>query len=489
MKKALVIGAGIGGLAAAVRLAVKGYQVEVFESNSYPGGKLSEFSLDGFRFDAGPSLFTMPELVEELYVLAGKNSKEYFEYFKLDKICNYFFSDGSNLIAYSDKERFFEEATLKTGVDKKRLIKHLKKSEFIYNATAHLFLERSLHSIKSYLRWKTFLSILQLPLLGIFKTMDQANKQVLKNEKMNQLFNRYATYNGSNPYHAPAILNIIPHLEFSKGAYFPSKGMYQITNAVYNLAKELGVVFHFNSKVEKIDIKDAKVDGIVVNKKNVNADLIICNSDIFPAYRNLLAGQQSPEKILSQERSSSALIFYWGMNKTFTELDLHNIFFTADYKNEFKNIFELNTIYEDPTVYINITSKYKSDDAPKGMENWFVMINVPSNKGQDWEVLKATAKKNILKKLSRHLSQDIGSLIIAEQVLDPITIETKTQSHQGALYGTSSNNRMSAFFRHPNFSNKIKNLYFCGGSVHPGGGIPLALSSAKIVDSLIPNAK
>ena len=183
--------------------------------------------------------------------------------------------------------------------------------------------------------------------------------------------------------------------------------------------------------------------------------------------------------------SSSALIFYWGIKQEFPELDLHNIFFSNDYAGEFKAIFEEKSLMDDPTVYVNITSKLSKADAPAGCENWFVMINVPCNDGQDWDDLIAKARVHIISKLNRLLDCDIESLIEEEAILEPRTIESKTSSYKGALYGTSSNSRMAAFFRHPNFSRKIKDLYFCGGSVHPGGGIPLALSSAKIVGDLI----
>lgn len=489
MKKAIVIGAGIGGLASAVRLAIKGYQVEVYEANTYPGGKLSQFEKNGFRFDAGPSLFTMPELVNELFLIAGKNPKEHFDYIRLNEICKYFYEDGTIFTAFGKKEEFAKEALNKTGVEKKALIQHLNKSAYIYHSTAHLFLEKSLHKIESYLSFKTLWSILQLPFLNIFTSMDAVNKRALKNEKMRQLFNRYATYNGSNPYKAPGILNIIPHLEFNMGAYFPKGGMYQITDSVYKLACSLNVKFHFNSKVEKIIIEDKKAVGIIANSKEEKADIVVCNMDVVPAYRYLMPEQKQPEKILKQERSSSALIFYWGIKKEFPQLILHNIFFSKNYKEEFNYLFDKKTIYHDPTVYINITSKEEKSDAPAGMENWFVMINAPYNDGQDWDNLINEARKNIITKLSRILNIDVKTLIVCEDILDPRSIESKTQSYKGALYGTSSNSRMAAFFRHPNFSNEIGNLYFCGGSVHPGGGIPLALSSAKIIDSLIKPAQ
>jgi phytoene dehydrogenase-like protein len=182
------------------------------------------------------------------------------------------------------------------------------------------------------------------------------------------------------------------------------------------------------------------------------------------------------------------MIFYWGIKKQFQQLDLHNIFFSADYKTEFEHIFQNHSVSEDPTVYIHVSSKYIKEDAPENSENWFVMVNVPSNSGQNWEELRASIRASILKKLSKLLAIDIESLIEEEDYLDPIRIEERTSSHSGALYGASSNNRMAAFFRHPNFS-KVKGLYFVGGSVHPGGGIPLCLLSAKIAIADIPQVE
>ena len=484
-KRAIVIGAGIGGLAASIRLAVKGYEVEVFEANDYPGGKLTQITNKGFRFDAGPSLFTMPELVNELFTLAGKNPSEHFNYKQLDEVCRYFYEDGTTLTATADVQTFAQEAEAKTGIPANRIIKHLKKSQYIYRSTSDLFLNRSLHKVSSYLQLDTLWSVMQLPFLNIFTSMHKANEQALKHPKLVQFFDRYATYNGSNPYLAPGILNIIPHLEFNLGAFFPAGGMHHITTSIYELAQSLGVKFHFQSKVERIEVQQNKATGIRCQSGRHDADVVICNMDVVPAYRYLLPDAKQPKKILAQERSSSALIFYWGIAQTFDQLKLHNIFFSKDYQREFSTIFEGQQITDDPTVYINITSKETPADAPQGMENWFVMINVPANSGQDWDQMISEARKNIIRKMSNMLQVDLEKLIVAEDLLEPRTIESRTQSYQGALYGTASNNRLAAFFRHPNFSKAIDSLYFCGGSVHPGGGIPLALSSARIATDLI----
>jgi phytoene dehydrogenase-like protein len=207
--------------------------------------------------------------------------------------------------------------------------------------------------------------------------------------------------------------------------------------------------------------------------------------DMVNAYKSILRKQKQPTKLLDQPKSSSALIFYWGVKKVFPELDLHNILFSDNYKEEFEHIFHQKTIYNDPTVYINITSVYKPEDAPKNCMNWFTMINVPNNQGQDWDKLIVEARNHIIQKINRILKTDIESLIETEEILEPRTIESKTSSANGALYGNSSNNRYAAFLRHANYSSDIKNLYFCGGSVHPGGGIPLCLLSAKIMSEMI----
>jgi phytoene dehydrogenase-like protein len=207
--------------------------------------------------------------------------------------------------------------------------------------------------------------------------------------------------------------------------------------------------------------------------------------DMVNAYKTILKKQKQPKRLLDQPKSSSALIFYWGIKRNFAELDLHNIFFSDNYLEEFDHIFKRGTITSDPTVYVNITSVYKPDDAPEDSMNWFTMINVPNNQGQDWDSLIAEARKNIIHKLNRILKTDVESLIEVEEILDPRTIESKTSSAQGALYGNSSNNKFAAFLRHANFSSSVKNLYFCGGSVHPGGGIPLCLLSAKITTEMI----
>ena len=490
MPKAIVIGAGIAGIASAIRLTLKGYQVDVFEANSKPGGKLGELRMNGFRFDTGPSLFTMPQYVDELFTLAGKNPKDYFDYIKLKEVCRYFYEDGLRLNAKSDINLFAQEIEVKTNSTAAEVNQFLKKSETIYDVTHQVFLERTLHKLKSYLHWDTLKSVFRFLQIDAFRSQSKANKHFFKDERIAQLFNRYATYNGSDPYQAPATLNVIPHFEYNFGAFLPKNGMYGIVTALVKLAEELGVKFHYNQKVEEILYTNGaqpKILGVKIYDQTYKAEIVVSNLDIWFTYKNLLKNIDPPKKLLSQERSSSALIFYWGMDGNYSDLGLHNIFFAKDYQAEFNSIWKEKTISDDPTVYINISAKHLRNESPNDSENWFVMINVPSNDGQNWDVLIQEARTQIIKKVSRILNRNIENDIICEQILDPRSIESKTGSYQGSLYGNSSNSQFAAFLRHPNFSSKIKGLYFGGGSVHPGGGIPLALLSAKIIDDNMPN--
>lgn len=483
-KKAVVVGSGIAGLAGAIRLACKGYEVDVFEANAYLGGKLTVFEQNGYRFDAGPSLFTMPKYVEELFELAGKRPSDYFEYVQWPTACHYFFEDGTFLPFVFNQNQLEKVVSETLQIDPKPLRKHLQKSAFIYQKTREPFLENSLHRLSNYFSKAIVSCVAAIPKLSIFTTMHAANEKALNHPKLVQIFDRYATYNGSNPYKAPGILNIIPHLEHGIGTYFPTKGMHSIPQSLIQLGKDLGIAYHTNKRVNEIVHQNKQVSGIRIGNEIIPAAVVLCNSDVKPAYKHLLPTVKISPKVLKQEPSSSALIFYWGIQKKFPKLDLHNIFFSENYHEEFNHIFEQKSVYHDPTIYVHISSKIIQSDAPSGCENWFVMINVPANSGQNWQEIRETARKQILEKLNRMLQIDLESLIETEDFLDPIRIEERTSSFAGALYGASSNDRMAAFFRHPNFS-PIQGLLFAGGSVHPGGGIPLCLLSAKIaVDQL-----
>ena len=485
-KRAIIIGSGIAGLASAIRLAVMGFEVEVFEKNSYVGGKLSHFTSGDYHFDAGPSLFTQPENIEELFALANEPIADYFTYKPQDISCKYFFSDGKIVNAYTNADAFAKELEEKLGEDGNKLKAYLKQSAKTYNDIGSIFLNYSLHKLSTLFNAPIKKALKAVKAAFLFKTLHQVNEASFDKPQTVQLFNRYATFNGSNPYKAPGMLSLIPHLDNNIGTFYPKGGMISITNALHKLAKKKKVKFYTECPVSEIILENNTAKGIIVNGHTNYADVIVSNMDVYFTYKNLLKDAFKAKTILKQERSSSAFIFYWGINHTFPQLELHNIFFANDYKAEFNALFNKKTLYEDPTVYINITSKCEPGlQAPDGKENWFVMVNAPANVGQDWKDYQVRYRKAIMNKLNLLLKTDIEPLIEVEEVLTPETIESKTASYMGSLYGTSSNGKMAAFLRHPNFTNNIKGLYFVGGSVHPGGGIPLCLQSAKIMSRIV----
>ncbi len=485
--KIAIIGSGLGGLSASIYLAVKGYEVHVYEQGNKPGGKANELRFCNFRFDTGPSLLTMPFVLKELFEYAGKNIEDYIRIKRLDILCKYFYPDETILNAFSDINKLADEINLKTKDSVESIKKYLDYSKKIYELTSDMFLFNSFSKLSNFTNFKSLKTLFQLNKIDPFRSMHQANSGFFEDEKTIQLFDRYATYNGSSPFKAPATLNVIQHVEYNLGGYIAEDGIYSVVKALHNLAEELDVKFIFMNRVDKIVTKNSKAVGLVYGNEFVNYDAVLSNSDVLNTYHNILDTNPYKEsnKYNKAEPSSSALVFYWGINTQSPELEIHNILFAENYKKEFDDIFERKTCPEDPTVYIYISSKFKKSDAPEGNENWFVMINTPYDDGQDWDKEIEKSKERILNKINKILGIDLKDKIVCERILTPQKIENDTSSTYGSIYGISSNSRSAAFKRQQNKSKSIEGLYFCGGSAHPGGGIPLVILSGKTASELI----
>jgi phytoene desaturase len=484
-RQAAVIGSGVAGLAVAIRLAAKGIPTQVFEKNEVPGGKIGQLQTNGFHFDTGPSLFVQPENLLDLFRLCGEEPEGHFSFAPLEIACRYFFENGVTIDAYSNTDQFADELQNKLGEDPKMVKKYLSNAGRLYESLGKAFINHPIHLLSAWVQKSLWTGFTKARPSLLFQSLNNFNQQRFHSVEATQIFNRFATYNGSDPYRAPAMLSMIPHLEQNLGSYYPNGGMIQIAKSLYELACRQGVKFKFNAQVERIVTNNDKVKGIVVNGKEFSADIVVSNADIYTSYHQLLEDEIGARRISKQEASSSAAVFYWGMNKQFEMLTLHNIFFAKDYRAEFQKLFKEAEIDSDPTIYINISSKMDKDHAPVGKENWFVLINAPANSSTNWIERMSLLRANVIQKLERMLGEPVGDHIEVESTLDPRGIELNTGAHRGALYGMSSNSFLSAFRRHPNFSKHINGLYFCGGTVHPGGGIPLCLKSAEIVSNLV----
>ncbi|MFP4489251.1 MAG: 1-hydroxycarotenoid 3,4-desaturase CrtD [Bacteroidales bacterium] len=482
---AFTIGSGLGGLAVAIRLARQGLKVKVFEKNPGPGGKINTIAKGGYRWDTGPSLLTLPELIEDLLADAPGHIRSMFSPVKLNKICRYYFPGGNTITAPSDPQDFCNELSALTGERKNTIQKYLQRVGELYELTAPVFIFGNFHRRSELFQPGNLKVLFKLHKLNPFSSMHGYNKRTFSHPDIVRLFDRYATYNGSSPYKAPATLNVIAHLEHNKGAYFPANGMFSITAALYEYARHLGVEFVFNSYVSEIILDGKKVKGLRAGGKEYLSGTVVSDCDVFHLYEHLLPDIKPPAGSRKKNLSSSAIIYYWGMDINPEELELHNIFFATDYKKEFDSLFRDKAMHNDPTVYVFISSKAVSHDAPAGKSNWFVMVNAPYDCGQDWEEIVSRTRSNIIAKLESRLGISLHNQIKEEFLVSPPDLEKNTLSTAGALYGNSSNSATAAFNRHPNFSKKIKGLYLTGGSVHPGGGIPLCLASAAIVEKEI----
>ncbi|MDC1068861.1 phytoene desaturase family protein [Candidatus Kapabacteria bacterium] len=481
-KKVIIIGSGIGGLSASIYLANAGFKVQVFEKNEKAGGKVNSLQLGDYSFDMGPSLITMPFVFENLFKSVGEDIGDYLQFQKLDTICKYFWEDGISISASSKIEKMQSEIKKISESDIFSYPEFLEYSKKIYDFSKELFLFEPFQESDVILKVSNLKKLFEIRKLDAFRTVNEAVESYFDSDKVQQIFNRYATYNGSNPFVAPATLNIIPWVEYGIGGYYIKGGIYKLAEALEQLAKKLGVQFQYNTKVEKILTDNKRAIGIKAGLEYYS-DYVLANSDVVETSRTLT--DELPNKKLEKlESSLSGMVFLWGIKDKFDRLEHHNIIFTENYKNEFNQLFNTLEAPDDPTVYISITSKKDRSHAPNNCENWFVLLNMPYDNGQDWESLKQVMKSKIIRKLKK-IGIDINGKIEEETILSPKDLHSMYLSNKGSIYGISSNNKYSAFLRPQNRSKDIKNLYFAGGSSHPGGGVPLVALSGKIAAELI----
>ncbi len=486
-QRVAVIGGGVAGLAAAARLAAQGYRVDLLEAASEPGGKMRDYQAEGFRFDGGPSLFTLPEVMEQLFADCGKKMSDYVTYDRLELVTRYFYPDGTQVNAWSSPERLASELEQKIGEPAAQVLAFLKRAAYMYRITASVFIERSLHDWRNLLRLSTFLRLFAIPRLGIFTSMYHFQKRWLRHERSLQLFGRFATYNGSDPYRAPGTLSMIAHVEQERGAFYPHGGMVALRDALHQLAIDLGVHIRVNTRADRFWIHEKRLKGLLLGEEREVYPIVVCANDILQVQRQQMPRKYSLKRFLSQELSTSAVVFHWAVRGSFPQLDLHNVFFSTHYRREFQHL-QRGEIDFDPTWYVYISSKKNPADAPSGFENWFVMANVPAQRDLPWEALVERLREEAFDRLSKALGIDLKSLVNEQRVITPLEMERATGAVGGALYGPASNSRWSAFLRQANRDQRIKGLFYCGGTVHPGGGIPLCLHSAAITADLVARA-
>ena len=484
MKKVIVIGAGLGGLSAAIRLAKSGFDVTVLEKNETVGGKVNLVETSGYKFDTGASLLTMRHVFEDLFRFCERRIEDYLTIVPLDPICRYFWSDGTRFDASSDLQKTEAEIAKLNPSDVENFRLFLADARRKYEIAERTFLAHSLNDLPKLLR-PTYLR--DLLAISSLKTLAAHNKNYFQSEKLRQLFNRFATYNGSSPYQTPATFALVPFIEFGLGAWYARGGIYEIPKALEKLAREFGVEIKLNSAVEKVIVENKRAVGVrLENGEIIRGDAVVANSDAIETYRNLLDEKFFSKKLDRREPSCSGFVLLLGVKKNFPQLAHHNIFFSDDYRAEFDALFQNLRPAPNPTVYICATSKTDATQSPPNCENLFVLINAPYTSDKtNWQIEAKSYRDVVIEKLEKFGLENLNDSIEFEQIITPEDFEKKYRTNRGSIYGVSSNGVFSAFLRVPNKSKQIENFYFVGGATHPGGGMPLVLLSGKMAADLI----
>jgi phytoene desaturase len=492
-KSVVVIGGGMGGLAAAIRLAKAGVRVTLLEKNQRVGGKLNLWESDGFRFDTGPSLITMPFVFEQLFAAAGESLAGHVELVRLDPIARFVWPDGATFELRANFADTLEQVRAFSPRDVDGWRAMFERGREIWNLTADLFLyqcpEQAMHSGGRF----DGLKMLTVPLrIGMLSRFSSLIHRHIKHPRLREVLYQYATYSGASPFRAPATLAVIPFVEQHFGGWYPRGGMYRLAEAVAALAGRCGVETRTSAEVRRVVTESGRAVGVeMTTGQTIRADAVIANSDVVSTYRDLIAPADRPkytDKVLDKlEPGGSGLVLLLGVGKTFPNLAHHTKFMPADYRGDLAAMFETHTVPADPCIYVCATTRTDPTQAPPGCENLFVLCSAPAIDGTlDWSVEGPRYRDRIVRMLEERWGlTSLSSKIVAERIITPAGLAAMYRANAGSIYGIGSNSRRSAFLRPPNRDQKLAGMFFAGGATHPGGGLPLVALSGKIVSELV----
>lgn len=483
-----IVGGGIGGLVAAIQLAGKGHQVDLFEQDDRVGGKLNRVILDGSTFETGPTLLTMPFVLDGVFSSVGARREDYLTLLKVDPACQYRWSDGSLLdlpFTPEDVISAIESFSPGQGARARAYLDHARR---VYELTKDIFIFGEFDGLSELFKPRNLPLLPSLPLLRPFSTLHAHNASMFTDKRLVQLFDRFATYNGSSPYRAPATLMVIPWVEIGFGAWYPLGGMHAVSDALARLASELGVGIHLQTPVRRIYVQNGRAGGVELDGGVLHrADHVISNADVTVTRRALLGMDVK----LPRDPSCSGLVLQISTDRQDRALAQHTILFSDQYQSEFDSVERSDVPHPEATIYISRSFHVDTTLAAPGRENWFVLVNAPARGSgshpQDvtpsvWQGRAEEQADIVLRRMERF---GLRPHIHAMNIRTPDTMARQWSTDRGSLYGASSNTPWSAFLRPRQRSREVKNLWYVGGSAHPGGGIPLVATSGMIAAKLI----
>jgi len=487
----VVIGAGLGGLSAAISLATEGFSVELLEKNDKVGGKLNILEKDGFTFDLGPSILTMPHIFQALFDRAGKNMADYINIQTVEPHWRNFFEDGSTLDLSSDPERMKQELDKLGPNTAKEFEEFLSYSKKLCEITEQGYFEHGLDSFWELL--KHYGPVRSLLEFDVFRSMDQGVRRFIKDPKLVDVLNYFIKYVGSSPYDAPALMNLLPYIQFGYGLWYVKGGMYGIAEGLQKLAEELGVNIRVNSEVAEIQHNAGRATAVrLLDGTVIPADIVVSNMEVIPAYKKLLNNEKEAKRLQRFEPSCSGLVLHLGVDTIYPQLAHHNFFYSDHPREHFNAVFHDNKLSDDPTIYLVAPVKSDQTQAPPGCEIIKILPHIPHlNPEQPLTAEDYTAlRERVLIKLERMGLTDLRKHIVCEEYWTPVDIEQRYYSNQGSIYGVVADRFKNLGFKIPQRSKDISNLYFVGGSVNPGGGMPMVTLSGQLVrDKILADLK
>ena len=483
MPTAVVIGAGIGGLAAAGRLAREGYAVTIVEKAASPGGRASLVEQGDYRFDGGPTLFLMPQVFRETYAALGERMEDHLELTRLDPTYRVHFHDGTSLDLTAELPRMQEQLEQIEPGSFGRFLSFLEEGHRHYHTSLRSFVGRNFTTPFSYF------SLRNLPLMFQVKALVKhaANtSRYFRDPRLQAAFSFQNMYLGLSPYQAPATFSLLQYTELADGVWFPKGGMYKVIESLAGIVEGLGARIRYNSPAVSINVDGGRTTGVTLEGgERLMADVVVSNADLPYTYANLLPREKTADRLEGMKYTSSALIFYWAVKGERSGELLHHNVFLADhrYRESFDRIFADLSLPEEPSFYVCAPTRSDPTFAPPEGDSLMVLVPVghlDEKRPQEWDMLRDRAREAVLLRLGEIGLSGIGESIIAEQTMDPTRYRDELNLMKGAAFGLSHNFRQVGYLRPRNRHARYNNLYFVGASTHPGTGLPIVLISAQL---------
>ena len=486
-KKVIIIGGGLGGLSAAISLRQRGYVVDLYEQNNHLGGKLNRLVQDGFGFDLGPSILTMPHIFERLFERSGKEMRDYVHIERLNHQWRAFFPDENVLDLYEDLTAMKENNPSLSAKDMDEYQDLLKYAKELYDLTEEGYFNQGLDTQKEIMSYHGIFKSLRK--FDLSSTMFEGIDQRISHPQFRDMLSYIVKYVGSSAYDAPAVLNMMIYMQHDQGIWYVPGGLNLLGDALVKLAEEVGVTFHLGQKITKLDKEKRSIKAAyLADGTKLEADYYISNMEVIPTYDQLTDENTKYTKKLNEkfEPASSGLVLHLGVKNSYPQLAHHNFFFSNNMKEQMDTIFHERKLPDDPVIYLVNVNKTDQTQTLPGHENLKILPHIPPIQAdaltqQDYDAFA----ERVLIKLEKMGLEGLRESIITRDMWTPHDIERTYSSDRGAIYGTVSNKKMNKGFKHPKQSKRYQNLYFVGGTVNPGGGMPMVtLSGQQVADKL-----